>query len=46
MSTVLAVLLFSVPFVLALTITSIAEALRDAGVRIPRVMREGPWRSR
>lgn len=44
MSFVFAALLVSVPFVLAATITAVSDALRDAGVRAPRVMREGPWR--
>ncbi|MDQ3033234.1 MAG: hypothetical protein M3Y87_12520 [Myxococcota bacterium] len=45
MSFVLGVLLFLLPFVLASTITAISEALRGRGVKIPRIMRAGPWRS-
>jgi hypothetical protein len=34
-----------VPVLMGALVTLASGAARNAGVRVPRVMREGPWRS-
>jgi hypothetical protein len=44
-SLVLALVLASFPLALAALVVVVTELVRRAGVRVPRIMRAGPWRS-
>jgi len=34
-----------IPVLMGALVTLASDAARNAGVRVPRMMREGPWRS-
>lgn len=41
----IALSLVLVPLLMGGLVTLASGAARDAGVRVPRIMREGPWRA-